>query len=775
MSKKHISFLLVILVLLQSIPSYSLQIEVSSSEDDGEEGTLRSAILSASPGDTITFESNLDPIILDDLPLIINKDLVIMGNGPSTVIDGNNSTQIFLIESGNVTITQLSLEGGSITGEESLPGAGGALFISQAATVELNSITFAGNQAQGGEGSEELAGGNGGSAFGGAVFVQAGGSLVIKEGNFFGNSVIPGEASLDGDDGLADGKDLFLMSGSQTTIHVGEGNLLFAEIAGFDPLHVLKGGSLIKEGLGTFLCNASDSSSYDGDVSINEGLLIINDSIASDIAVNAKGKLGGAGTVGNVLNAGTVLTGSSIGALTVAGNYTHTAEGTLGIEINNSGDSTILLIEGTASINGTLHVDPLQDGSLYLAGATYPFLTASGEISGEFTEITGLGGTEAVVNQIANTQQLVLVGNIIGFSQFGGNAGEVQNYLQRVPITLGSDLANILSNLTSDPVLADALSRMTPAQYGGISWTTASLLSRANSKLAARGASICSCTNSFSTGKQEIWLDGLYDDLHQDSIQQLQGFRARSNGIFGGYDLVAFDQLRVGAAGGYTRTCLNWQESFGKSRIGTGYAGLYASYCPQRYKFDASILGAWQNYHTNREISFPGVDRVAESHSSGSAFTCHLGAERSFFYEAFELTPFVEADYYLIHQNSLVESGADSLDLNVRNHEDSFFRSNLGFAISRPFCFSWGAIIPEATLSWVWLSPISDNSITAGFIGIADTFTVATTDRAISLASPGFDLMVKLKNGLEISAAYQGNFADRIRDQEVSATLSWHF
>lgn len=773
MSKKHISFLLVTLVLLQ--PLYSLQIEVSSSADDGTEGTLRSAILSASPGDIVTFESNLDPIILDDLPLIINKDLVIMGNGPSTVIDGNSSTQIFFVESGNVTIGQLSLEGGSIRGEESLPGAGGALFVGHDATVELNSLTFAGNQAQGGEGSDELAEGNGGSAFGGAVFVQADGSLVIKEGNFFGNSVIPGEASSDGDDGHADGKDLFLMAGSQTTIHVGEGNLLFAEIAGFDPLHVLKGGNLIKEGTGTFLLNASGPDSYDGDVSINEGLLIINDSIASEITVNAKGKLGGTGTVGNVLNAGTVLTGSSLGALTVSGNYAHTAEGTLGIEINNANSSPILLIEGTASINGILHVTPIQDGSLYLAGASFPFLTANGEISGEFTDITGLEGTGAVVNQIADTLQLVLAGNIIGFSEFGGNAGAVQNYLQGVPITLGSDLANILSNLQSDPVLADALSRMTPAQYGGISWTTASLLSRANSMMAARGASICSCKHPFTARKQEIWLDGLYDDLHQDSIQQLQGFKARSNGIFGGYDRVVFDHFCIGAAGGYTRTGLNWQESFGKSSIGTGFAGLYASYCLQGCKLDASILGAWQNYHTNREISFPGVDRSAESHSSGSAFACHLGAERNFFHEAFELIPFAEADYFLIHQNSLVEAGADSLNLNVRNHEDSFFRSNLGFAISRPFCCAWGTIIPKATLSWVWLSPISDNSITAGFIGIAETFTVATTDRAISLASPGFDLMVRLNNGLEISAAYQGNFADRIRDQEVSAALSWNF
>ena len=78
------------------------------------------------------------------------------------------------------------------------------------------------------------------------------------------------------------------------------------------------------------------------------------------------GTLFGTGTVnGNVISSGTVAPGNSPGFLDITGNYTQTAAGTLSLEIAgrdpNVPQYDRLRVTGNASIDGTLHVDLLND------------------------------------------------------------------------------------------------------------------------------------------------------------------------------------------------------------------------------------------------------------------------------------------------------------------------------------------------------------------------------------------------------------------------------
>jgi Calx-beta domain len=106
-------------------------------------------------------------------------------------------------------------------------------------------------------------------------------------------------------------------------------------------------------------------------------------------ALTNNGTLKGAGTVAaNTTSAGTVAPGLSPGTLTIAGNYTQTAAGTLATEIagKNVGQFDRLVVDGTASLDGTLAIatDPAftpPNGS--------SFEIETGARSGQFATVTG--------------------------------------------------------------------------------------------------------------------------------------------------------------------------------------------------------------------------------------------------------------------------------------------------------------------------------------------------------------------------------------------------
>ncbi len=95
-------------------------------------------------------------------------------------------------------------------------------------------------------------------------------------------------------------------------------------------------GSVQQNGTGTTVLVRDNT--YTGATTVNAGSLIVDGSIASaQTVVNAGALLGGHGSIGGgLVNSGIVSPGDSPGTLTVSGNYTQNAAGTLRIEIARS-------------------------------------------------------------------------------------------------------------------------------------------------------------------------------------------------------------------------------------------------------------------------------------------------------------------------------------------------------------------------------------------------------------------------------------------------------
>ena len=183
---------------------------VTSTNDDGGSGTLRTLIGASASGGIINFAVT-GTITLTNGELGIGRNLTIIGPGsPGITISGNHASRVFNVGGGTVTISNLAIIKGSNVGTNATSsgpagnGQGGAIF--NQATLNLNCCTLTQNTCQGGNAtnhvgySDSAAGGN---AYGGAIYNQ--GTLTMHNCTVYANSSTGGQAGPDVSDNVITG------------------------------------------------------------------------------------------------------------------------------------------------------------------------------------------------------------------------------------------------------------------------------------------------------------------------------------------------------------------------------------------------------------------------------------------------------------------------------------------------------------------------------------------------------------------------------------------
>ncbi len=209
-----------LLVLLPASAALSASAATVTVTDFGDAGdgdcaascTLRDAIANTASGDTINFASTLAypaTITLAGQELLIYKNLTILGPGAGLLsISGNGQSRIVEVAANATsTLSGLNLTGGAVIGTNGGSGSairapdggaayGGGVFVNVGSTLQIVACLLTDNLAQGGLGGTSVASGstqgNGGSAYGGAIY--SAGTLSVKDTNILGSSSIGGSA-----------------------------------------------------------------------------------------------------------------------------------------------------------------------------------------------------------------------------------------------------------------------------------------------------------------------------------------------------------------------------------------------------------------------------------------------------------------------------------------------------------------------------------------------------------------------------------------------------
>ena len=205
-------------LLLNTTSARAATITVTNGNDSGS-GSLRQAIVDASPGDTVNFAPSVTTVNLISDELLIDKNLTITGPFADHVVvrRSTNSTPFRIFEiystvtvsisrltisngiasgrnsdgvgggirsAGVLTLTDSTILGNQAVHEEALGGIGGGV-LNDRGTMTITRCTIANNSALGGVSSsgDDFPGGSGGG-----VVNYPGGSLVITNSTISGNS-----------------------------------------------------------------------------------------------------------------------------------------------------------------------------------------------------------------------------------------------------------------------------------------------------------------------------------------------------------------------------------------------------------------------------------------------------------------------------------------------------------------------------------------------------------------------------------------------------------
>ncbi len=655
-----------------------------------------------------------------------------------------------------------NISGGGSTGGNIILGANTLTFgANTSPTFYAGSISGTGDITKVGSGSTSLSGNN---TFTGQVMIS-GGTLAIDE-----------ISAIDTSAGVTDNAILafnFPGAGTYSNDIVGSGEVIKNQPSG---VLTLTGTN----DFGPFVINS-------GTVYINGGGTTTTETtIEPGALLRGNGPLAGA----TITNYGTVYPGNSIGTLDLIGSYIEASGSTLEIELSpQPGVTDLLNIAGTMTIdpNATLFLMP--DPGMYAATSVYQIVATTGGVTGAFDNVVGnnFGLVKFNVDYRNNGIFLEAAFSTFVSAAAPGNPTSVATYLDTLTPPPGSDLAfvfNILRTLGPTQYNA-ALDQLDPAPYKGLSVAQQENVFRLGNGLTHHLDDFINtaCRRDVDRRKNfELWADVFGDWSKQHSQHGHLGYHSKGGGALLGGDYSFTNNFLLGLAGGYTYSDVHSSESRAKGHINSYYGALYTLLHGHHLFLDLAFIGGYDQFDESRKIKFSsiyvgGIDRRAHTDHHGWNVDGHAGAGVIIDqWKALEIRPFISFDYLFLHEDGFKESGAKSLNLEVRHSDYSMLRSEAGINLARCFRGKHGLVIPEVGFSVIRENRFSGRHYRSNLVGEPGSFVVSGLYPDRTLYHPAAGLTGAFcDDRLAFSVYYDGEFGHHYSDNAGTAELSWRF
>lgn len=637
---------------------------------------------------------------------------------------------------------------------------------------------FGAGGGNGGSDSGAVAAGGGGSGLGGAIFIQSGASLTIVDAaQISGNLAIAGVGGTSNTtnsgyvaagDGAALGYDIFMREQGSITFDLSNTLTIATPIEGDQTNGPNTTGGLQKIGNGTLKLNGANT--YSGLTTVDGGTLNLNGSVIGSVIVGAEGTFSGNATVsGNLTNSGVLSPGNSIGTMNTT-NLILTPSSLLEMEVASDGTNDLIAATETAQIDGTLEV--IQMPGCFQTVQSYTIITAGGGRSGIFSRVES--NVPSLLEVIYEPTAVVVKALPINALMLDSNAAAAAFCYLGSGITTGSDVETVnAALLTLDAEgINDSFNRMQPSQFSGLAWSQIenALLVRSGYSQHLEEVNLTSCCCK----GLHVWGEAIGAWQKQNSYGQQFGFTDWTGGATVGLDAVCCNQFRLGIAGSYTYSHLNWSRSAGRANTNSYYGGLYSNWSNGRNYVNASLLGAYSRYHTNRHLHFATIDRHAKS--SNSSWETLAGLEAGINFGC--VIPFVRADYVYLSRQHFVEKGAESLNLRVDRVRDQIVQSEVGVKWTGRYVCACapGTIVPRIQLSYINDASISNRHLKASFVDSDCNFTVQGLNfwRNLEAVSLGLTYL-NCNESIGVTVRYDGQFGSHYYNQAADIALEIKF
>lgn len=556
-------------------------------------------------------------------------------------------------------------------------------------------------------------------------------------------------------------------------------------------------GSFEKTGNGNLILTGD--STYTGTTEVSSGKLSVNGSLASVISVANGATLGGSGTTGGVTvqSGGTLAPGNSIGTLTSTGNVTFASGSFYAVEIDSYGNSDRLAVTGTVTIanNVSLIATPVMDSLTFAFGAKYVLLTATGGVSGAFSDVVGsLDYLKTAVTKSSdnNTVYLLLKRESFGPGSFAaststGNARSAANavealgegaalydaayYLQQVETqTAFSQLAGELhpslamalinrSQLTRDIIL----NRLRSA-FGGID---------ARSIQPGIGAAGASDSMNIDEGSLTFWSSGFGSRGHIDGDRSGSSVDVKGGGVFFGLDGDWGDGWRAGVAAGYGRDVISQKPFLASADVDSYYAAVYAGGTIGPASLRLGAIHAFQDVETRRAVSFSTLQENLTAGYDASTTQVFAEAAWRFDFDLVQFEPYANISYVNTRSDAFGEKGGMAAVSSGSASHDQLY-STLGARFSRDIAFE--GMAGQAMFDIGWRHAYGDPAVESTlFYTGGQGFSVTSAAMAQDVALINLGLRYDLNPAATLTFRYGAVFGAGMLDQSASAELGVRF
>ncbi|TPE62851.1 autotransporter outer membrane beta-barrel domain-containing protein [Sandaracinobacter neustonicus] len=527
-------------------------------------------------------------------------------------------------------------------------------------------------------------------------------------------------------------------------------------------------GTLIKTGAGAL--TLTGVSSFSGDTLVNQGLLLVDGSLgASDVTVGAGAVLGGTGTVGNtvILSGGRIAPGGSIGTLNVAGNFTQSTGSFYDVELNSLGQSDLIRISGTATIEaGTvLNVTKLDTPRLAL-GTRYTVLTADGGRTGTYGSVTGAAArVSAFIGLVPSYDANNVYLNVARNRAFAA-AGLTPN---QIAAATGADAAGngalytAIAYLQTDAeaqAAFDSISGEIHASLRGVSLEDSRFV---------REAMVNRTVGAREPGKG-LWISGYGSWASISGDSNTAHVNRDIGGFFIGGEMSNESGLIVGAVTGYGKGDITVDDRSSKADTSDAYLGGYVGFNALGFNARAGLAYQWRDVKTTRHIAFTGFSDTAQAKYNLNTFQAFADAGYKLELGGAGLEPFFQLAYVDVSGGSFSETGgAAALD---GSGSENFWLTQLGTR----FNFGLGTGIGvTGSIGWRHLTGGDRNTPVTMNLGAGPSFSIMGAPLAKDMAALSLGVGGSIGKNVSFDVGYSGVAGNGASDHGVRGSVIFRF
>lgn len=520
-------------------------------------------------------------------------------------------------------------------------------------------------------------------------------------------------ASLDGD------STSFVQSQPQLVINTPATSTQF-KFSGVIQNYPAVNSTLMKTGPGTQ--KLSGVNTYTGLTTIQEGVLIVNGSLAGNVVTNPLGTLKGNGTIsGTFTNMGTVSPGESIGTLSV-GNYINNYA-IYDVEVDGIGESDLIHSLGTATLNGGTVIVSAADGTFKFQ-QPYTILTADGGVNGAFSNATSSAFITPTLtydpNHVFLTLQAALANAAAKGNQFGV-AINLDNIIN--PNLEQSHLISTIANL-SLACAQEALESLSGFQYTNDVQATNFSISRFLRRLYDPLRSLVSGSNCGSPcdicyNGWTSWLESGYGST------KLKGGNAHnlnfnSFQLTGGIQKTFCDNFTFGLAGSYEYGNIRYRD--GKAKRNSAFASAYGLYKRSLFYGLFDFVYGYSTNRLKRKIEAGDLEYKACSKPNFNLYTFYGETGFDLTTKCALIQPFIGIQIGKNWRGHINENQTQGWGLIIDKYDWSTTSSRAGLHL-----FSYNlsdSINTSFDIAWNQLWSSSKNSTLVHFKNFGEPFTV---------------------------------------------------